>query len=72
VSVTGPQARKTEAEAQQAAQRELERMLSEARATAQPQRQLPVRQDHGKERSHSPDVGSSPSGRVRERTFTEH
>ena len=39
----------TEAEAQQAAQRELERILSEARAAAQPRRELPVRQDRGKE-----------------------
>ncbi len=40
----------TEAEAQQAARRELERMLSEAKAAAQPRRELPVRDNRGKER----------------------
>jgi len=37
----------TEARAQEAAQRELERMLSEARAAAQPRRELPVPDDRG-------------------------
>jgi hypothetical protein len=40
----------TEAEAQQAAQREIKRMLSEAIAASQPRRELPVRDDRGKER----------------------
>jgi hypothetical protein len=40
----------TEAEAQQGAQQEIERMLSEARAAAQPRRELPMRDDPGKER----------------------
>jgi len=40
----------TEAEAQQAAHRELERMLSEGRAAARPRRELLVRDDRGKER----------------------
>jgi hypothetical protein len=38
----------TEAEAQMAAQRELERMLSEANAAAQRRRELPVRDERGK------------------------
>jgi hypothetical protein len=40
----------TEAEAERAAQQEIERMLSEARAAALPRRELPVRDDRGKER----------------------
>jgi hypothetical protein len=39
----------TEAEAERAAQQEIERMLSEARAAALTRRELPVRDDHGKE-----------------------
>ena len=38
----------TEAEAQNAAQRELENMASEARAGAQPRREIPLRDDRGK------------------------
>jgi hypothetical protein len=37
----------TEAEAHQAAQRELERMLSDAAAGQQQRRELPVREDRG-------------------------
>jgi hypothetical protein len=40
----------TEAEAQEAAQQEIERKVSEARVAAQPRRELPVRDDRGKAR----------------------
>jgi hypothetical protein len=39
----------TEAEAQETAQRQLEGMISEARAAAQSRRELPLRDDRGKQ-----------------------
>ena len=47
----------TEVAAERAAQQEIERMLSEARAAAQTRRELPVRDDRGRSASHIPDDG---------------